>query len=686
MGENGERLSGPRCVALVGPFAGGKTTLLEALMARAGALTRQGRVGEGNTLGDSSPEARAHGMSVETNVADLEFMGDRYTLIDCPGSVEFQFEAQPVLAGVDVAIVVAEPDPKKVAALQVILRQLEARKVPHMLFLNKMDKIEGSVRDALQNLQQASSLPLVLRQIPIREGGEIKGYIDLALERAHIYRDGSDSEVVAIPDGEQSREGEARFAMLEQLADFDDELLEELLEEKSPETDRVLADLTRDFREGLICPTFIGAAELGNGILRLLKALRHEAPTIAETRTRFGLEDTSTPCFQVMKTFHTAHGGKLTVGRVLAGEIADGAELAAPGGESGRISGLFRLQGTETSKLDAAGAGDTVALGKMEAARTGDTLYPAAASAGASQLVPLAEMQAVMALAVAPMERKDEVRMSAALAKLVEEDPSLIVRHVPETGETLLEGQGEMHLRVSLEKLTGKYGISASTSPPQVPYRETIRKSVTQRGRHKKQTGGHGQFGDVVLEIKPLERGAGIEFTETITGGAVPKQYFSSVEHGIHEYLTEAGPLGFPVVDVSITLVDGSYHSVDSSDQAFKAAAHVGMREGMPECSPVLLEPIMEVTVFCPTDATAKINGILSSRRGQILGTDPRQGWDGWDQVRAMIPQAEIQDLIIELRSATAGVGSFVQHFDHLAELTGRLAEPVLSKVGKNAA
>jgi elongation factor G len=243
-----------------------------------------------------------------------------------------------------------------------------------------------------------------------------------------------------------------------------------------------------------------------------------------------------------------------------------------------------------------------------------------------------------------------------------------------------------MHLRVTLEKLTNRYGVPVSTSTPRVAYRETIKKPVTKRGRHKKQSGGHGQFGDVVLNIEPRERGAGIAFAETVTGGVVPRQYFSSVENGVRDYLETSGPLGFPVVDVGVTLTDGSYHAVDSSDMAFKQAARIAMVEGMSEAGPVLLEPVMEVTVYCPSDANARINAILSGRRGHIVGSDSREGWPGWDEIRAQIPAAEIQDLIIELRSATAGVGSFVQHFDHFAELSGRLAEEVAHKFGRSAA
>ncbi len=682
MAANG-RVSGPRCIALVGPFASGKTSLLEAILARTGAITRQGRVAEKNTLGDSSPEARAHMMSVEANIAETDFMGDRYTFIDCPGSIEFQAQSMPVLVGADLAVVVAEADEKKVPALQVILRDLEARKIPRMLFLNKIDKSDVKVGEVLAMLQPASAVPLVLRQIPLKTNGATTGFIDLAQERAHIYREGKDSEIVAIPEGEMSREQEARFSMLEKVADFDDTLMEKLLEDIAPEKDLVFADLVRELRDGLICPVFIGSAEHGYGVGRLLKALRHEAPGIADTNRRLGLGDGAPLALQVLRTIHTTHGGKLSLVRVLSGEVKDGVALVGPAGES-KVAGVFRLMGSEPQKRDAGKPGETVALGKLEFARTGDSLYPPGREG--PQLAPPAPVEPVMSMAVAPKERKDDVRLSAALQKILEEDPSLRLEHVQETAETVLEGQGEMHLRVTFERLQHKYGVPVVTSLPRIAYRETIRKPVQKRGRHKKQSGGHGQFGDVVLTIEPRERGSGISFSETITGGVVPRQYFSSVESGVRDYLETSGPLGFPVVDVAVTLTDGSYHTVDSSDMSFKQAARLAMSEGMPEASPVLLEPVMDVTVYCPSDANAKINAILSGRRGQIVGSDAREGWPGWDEVRAQIPAAELQDLIIELRSATAGVGSFTQRFDHFAELSGRLAEEVTSKFGRHQA
>ena len=502
-------------------------------------------------------------------------------------------------------------------------------------------------------LQPASTKPLVLRQVPIWENDIVTGFIDLALERAFVYREHAPSEVIAIPDALSDREKEARFSMLEKLADYDDELMEQLLEDVPPPRDKVFDDLSTELRGGL-SPVLLGSAENGNGILRLLKALRHESPFVGTTAKRLGVADAPS-CAYVLKTFHTAHGGKLSLARVLTGTFADGTTVHG-GADDERISGIFTLLGQEPTKRGEAHAGDTVAFGRLESVKTGETLTAEKGKAPTIEVPPIAEP--VFGLAIGAKEKKDEVKLTAAIGKIIEEDPSISLTHNQDMGEMVLWGQGDMHLRVALEKLTSKYGIDASTRPRAIPYKETIRKSTEVRGRHKKQSGGHGQFGDVVVTIKPQPRGGGFEFSDQITGGVVPKNYIPSVEIGVRDYL-HSGPLGFQVVDVAVCLIDGSYHSVNSSDMAFRQAGRLAMSEGMPQCSPVLLEPVMAVDIAVPADATSKINGIISSRRGQILGFDARPGWTGWDLVEAHIPEAEIQNLIVELRSATAGVGTF---------------------------
>ena len=678
----GGRRTGPKCIAIVGPFASGKTTLLEAILARTGAVPRQNTVASGSTVGDHSPEARAHAMSVEATFATTGFMGEQITFVDCPGSVEFTFEAEPILAACDMAVVVAEADEKKIPALQLIMRKLDDYGIPRVLFLNKIDRTAAGVRDTLKLLQPSSAAPLLLRQIPLRKDGIVVGSIDLALERAYIWREYAESEVTTIPDDEKAREIEARFSMLETLADHDDQLMEQLLEEIEPPRDAIFDDLSADLRAGAVTPVLIGTAEKGNGVLRLLKTIRHDAPDVAATARRLGVPQGMATVAQVMKTTYTAHGGKLSMARIFSGQIADGAELWTSNGQSSKVSGIYRMLGKDQAKQASARTGETVALGKLDEVRTGDTL--SSTKGGIAALASLAPPEPVFAIALKPKERKDEVKLSAALQRLVEEDPSVLLQHQQDSSETVLSGHGEMHLRVIIERLEGRNQIPIDRHAPAVPYRETIRKPVTQRGRHKKQSGGHGQFGDVALDIKPLPRGTGFQFTDTITGGVVPRQYFSSVEAGVRDFL-KSGPLGFPVVDIAVNLSDGSYHSVDSSDMAFQMAAKLAMKEALTACSPVLLEPIMKVEIATPTEATAKATAIVSQRRGQILGFDARPGWQGWDVVEAMMPQSEIGDLIIELRSATAGVASYRAYFDHMAELTGRLADDAMNSKVKAA-
>jgi elongation factor G len=673
--NGGTSPAGPRCIALVGPFQSGKTTLLEAILARTGAIPRQGTVG--STVGDASPEARHHKMGVELSVATTNFLGDNYTFIDCPGSVEFIHDMRAALPAIDAAVVVCEADEKKVPQLQLILRELEDLKIPRFLFLNKIDKADKRVRETLKLLQPASRVPLVLRQIPIWTNDIIIGFVDLALERAHIYKEHAPSEVVPLDGANTDRNKEARFTMLESLADHDDELMEQLLNDIPPPRDKVFDDLAKELRDGLICPVLIGSAMRSNGVLRLMKALRHEAPGIADTVKRLSVTPTGDAVAYVLKTLHTAHGGKLSIARVLTGQAGDNTTFITPDGEAGRVSGVAKLLGQNTEKRGAASAGETVAFGKLDHATTGDTLT--AGKQAHKALTQVTPYPPVLAISIFAKERKDDVKLGQALNKLLDEDPSLTVVHNPETHEIVIWGQGEMHLRVATERLADRFTVPIERRKPLVGYRETIKKPVLNvRGRHKKQSGGHGQFGDVVIDVKPLPRGSGFKFNEVITGGAVPRNYIPSVEEGVAEAIKH-GPLGFPVVDLQVTLTDGSYHAVDSSDMAFRQAGRIGINDALPQAQPVLLEPIHLVEIVCPTDATAKINAIMSGRRGQILGFDTREGWSGWDTVKAMMPESEIGDLIIEIRSATAGVGTFTAKFDHMAELTGRSADQIVA-------
>ncbi|MFB2980491.1 elongation factor G [Microseira sp. BLCC-F43] len=660
-----------RNVAIVGPYLGGKTTVLESLLSVTGAISRKGAVKDGNTVGDSAQEARDRKMSVEISAACAEYGGVRFTFVDCPGSVEFAQETYNALVGVDAAIVVCEPVSDRVLTLAPLFKFLDDWEIPHLVFINKMDRANNNFMDVLHALKSVSSRPLVPHQYPIGQGENLAGFIDLVSEQAYHYHPGAAADPVPLPDELKEQEQEARTEMLEELANFDDHLLEELLEEINPPQEEILRDLKMELGADLIVPVFFGVAEKDFGIRPLLEALLREAPEPETTAQKRGItQKNDTPVAQVLKTYFTPQGGKLSLVRVWQGNLTDGTVLNGV-----RAGGLYRLMGQQQITLQQAQAGEIVAIGRMEGIKTGDTI----ATNQVKELPKVEQLIPVYALAITAEKRNDEVKISGALAKLIEEDPSLAWEQHGDTREVILWGQGEIHLQVALDRLRRKYNLPMSTHLPQVAYKETIRKPVKSiHGRYKHQSGGHGQFGDVYLDIQPLSRGEGFNFKETIVGGVVPRQYIPGVEIGVREFLAH-GPLGFPVVDVAVTLTNGSYHTVDSSEQAFKQAARLAMQEGMPKCEPTLLEPITSVEVTSPQEYTSKVMQLLTGRRGQILGYEGRSDWKGWDKISAYLPQAEMQGFIVELRSLTMGVGSFNWKFDHLQEVPDKVAEKVLA-------
>jgi elongation factor G len=670
---------GTRNVAIVGPYLSGKTTFLESLLFVTGAISRKGCVKDGNTVGDSASESRDRHMSVEVSTASTEYNDVRFTFIDCPGSVEFSQETYNALIGVDAAIVVCEPINDRVLTLAPLFKFLDDWEIPHLVFVNKMDRANIHVLDTLNALKAVSSRPLVAHQYPIMQGEQLVGFIDLVTEQAYKYHPGAPADPIPFPEELKEEEHIARAEMLEALANFDDHLLEELLEDIEPPQEEILTDLKLELGADLVVPVFFGIAEQDYGVRPLLEALLKEAPepeaTVARRIKKLNSkQNTDKTLAQVLKTFYTPQGGRLSLVRVWQGKLTDGMVLNGV-----RTGGIYRLMGQQQQSLNEAWAGDIVALSRMEGIKTGDTL----SSNGDTLQLPIAkQLEPVYALAITPEKRNDEVKLSGAISKLMEEDPSLAWEQHGDTHEVILWGQGEIHLQVALDRLRRKYNLGMSTHLPQVAYKETIKKATTSiHGRYKHQSGGHGQFGDVFLDIQPLPRGEGFNFDEKIVGGVVPKQYIPGVEIGVREFLAH-GPLGFPVVDVAVTLTNGSYHNVDSSEQAFKQAARVAMQTGMPQCEPALLEPILRVQVSTPAEFTSKVLQLVSGRRGQILGYEGIHDWQGWDCVVAYLPQAEMQNFIVELRSQTLGVGSFHWEYDHLQEVPEKLAERIVGNNG----
>ncbi len=668
---SGNSQSTPRVAAIVGPYLSGKTSLMESLLFVAGALPRKGTVKEGNTVGDASLEAKARQMSVEASLAACTYQGEAWTLIDCPGSVEFSQESAHALMAADIAVVVCDPDPNRALMVAPTLKFLDDHQVPHVVFVNKMEApgSGGKLKDVMNALQQVSERPLVLVEVPIREGEQITGYVDLISEHAYKYEAGKDADLMQMPESVLPEEVEARQVLLEKLADFDDHLMEELLSDMAPSFEEVSEDMAKDVQADLLVPVFFGSADKDAGVRRLFQALCDEAPRVDATAARLGIPEGKDTLVQVIKTVHAQHVGKQSISRIWRGEVADGSSLAG-----NRVSGINRPFGAQQIKQAKASAGEVVALGRMDEVHTSEALTPS----GRVELAWPTPMQPMLALSLNTVKSGDDVKLSLSLQKLCEEDASLHVEQNAETQERILWGQGEVHLKCALDRLKSRFGLDVLHHPPLVPYRETFTKGTKVHGRHKHQTGGHGQFGDVWFEIKPLPRGTGFQFEERIVGGVVPKNFFGAIEHGVVDWL-KRGPLGFPVVDIHVALVDGSYHTVDSSDMAFKTAARVGMSEGAPLCNPVLLEPISEVHIAVPSEFTPKAQRLVTGRRGgQVLGFDARPGWTGWDVVSAYIPQAEMSDVIVELRSLTMGVGSFTWAFHHLQELVGRDADKVV--------
>ena len=660
-----------RCAVLLGPYQSGKTSLFEALLHATGAIERKGTVLAGNTVGDSAEEARKRKITTELSVGHGTFLGDPWVFIDTPGSVEFSQEARNAAMIADIAVVVVDPEVQKAPAVAPILKFLDAFEIPRLIFINKIDNTNDLIRDLMGLLQDASDRPLALRHVPIRDGESITGYVDLVSERAYGYQPEGPSGLIPVPDHAADRQREAREALLETLADFDDDIMMKVLEEIEVEKSEVYEQLTTGLQNVHLVPVLIGAGENDSGVFRLLKMLRHESPDHTRTAARRGITDGGEAALQVFKVQHVQHMGKLSLTRVWRDGIRDGESL-----NGNRVSGVYAILGSKLDKRSNADAGDVVALGRLDKVVTGDILTPSGERPDGAADWP-EPLMPVYSMAVSADNRNDEVKLSGALQRLTDEDTSISLVQNPAMGELIMMGQGDTQIAVLRERLANRFNLSVSTRQPSVPYKETIRKPVEQHARHKKQSGGHGQFGDVKVRIKPLERGTGFEFVDSIVGGAVPRNYIPSVEEGVKDFM-KRGPLGFEVVDLSVELYDGQYHSVDSSDMAFRTAARMAMSEGLPKCDPVLLEPFLFVRVSVPNDATARILSIINGRRGQILGFQAKESWKGWDEIEANIPEAEMHDLIIEIRSVTLSAGTYEWNFNHLAELTGRLADQVV--------
>ncbi|HEY0394999.1 MAG TPA: elongation factor G [Candidatus Elarobacter sp.] len=648
-----------RNVAIVGPHHAGKTTLVEALLVHCGAIPRRGSVRDGTTTTDCEPEAIDHLQSVCCGFAHTSCGPVDLTLIDTPGFIDFFEETKTVLTAVDAAVIVIDAEPDRVAQTAGIVEHLEMRKTPHLFFVNKLDRPGANFDATLAVLREAYGPHVVAMQLPLGAGPAFAGFVDLAHDHAY----GTDGSETAVPDGLQSTIDAQRTVLLEALADFDDTLMEELLEGKDPSDEEIDRDLCEDCSHDQIIPVLVGSAEKSIGVSALVDAIAKLFPS-PETEPRGDVDGrpvkpvaTGPVVAQVCKTIVHPQQGKLSVVRVFSGTLSSSTPLvnASRGNAGVRLSGIARLFGKKQEPVQSAGPGAIVALARLESVATGDTLTSPNAGV-VMPTVPLAEP--LFAVAIAPAQRLDEAKLSQALGRLIDEDPALRVARAEFTNELQLLGSGETHLSTATERLARKFNVDVKTHPPSIAYRETIQSGTEIHSRYKHQTGGHGQFADVKLRFEPRERGAGVTFAEKIVGGVVPRQFFPAVEKGVREALASGGPHGFPVTDLHVTLFDGAFHDVDSSEASFKTASGMAVRDALAKLGTVVLEPLMRVETKVPSAFLSAAVSQLTAKRGQILGFEGAEK-PGWDRIVALVPQAELGRYATELRTASAGLGTY---------------------------
>lgn len=651
-----------RNVAFVGPHHGGKTTLVEAVLAHCGAIGRRGSISEGTTVTDHEPEDVAHAESTTVGFAHCNADDIDLTIVDAPGFIDFFEETRMALAGVDAAVIVVESDPGRVVQTKSVVEAVEALQLPHLFVVNKLDRPGADFAGTLAALQEAYGRHVVAEQLPIGAAETFNGYVDLAEMKAYV-QDGNAERESEIPASLAAEAARSRGILLEAMADFDDALMEELLDGKEPPLDEVERDLCTECSHDQIIPVLVASGATGTGVPALVRAMERWFPSPldrphvdAEGRE---IEPSPSAPFvaRVIKTSVHPQSGKISIVRVLAGTMKSDATVTdmSKGGEKERSGGLYRILGKKQEPIAEAGPGAIVGIARLESVSTGDTLT----MNGHKVLLPrVARGAPVFAVAIKPRERIDEAKISQMLARIVDEDPSLSLGRAEITNELLLMGSGEQHVAIAVERLARKYKVEVETAAPQIPYTETITGSTEVHSRYKHQTGGHGQFGDVWLRFEPRPRGSGVTFEEKIVGGVVPRQFIPAVEKGVREALLH-GPSGHPVTDLHVTLYDGQYHDVDSSEQSFKTAASMGVRDALPKCRPVVLEPIVRVTVLVPTAYTSTVIQQLTGKRGQILGMTPSEERPGFDEIEADVPQVEMSRYITELRTGTQGLGTF---------------------------
>jgi elongation factor G len=673
-----------RNVALVGHRGSGKTSLHEALLFSAGVVNRLGSVVEGSTVSDTDPDEKARQMSISASLSSFEWQDRKVNLIDTPGDSSFVADALGALRVSESAVFVINA----VMGVEVHTNRLWQRAaeldLARLVFVNMLDRERADFFRTLESLKSAFGQHVVATEIPIGSEHEISGVIDLVDMKAYTYDgDGRDNcNELAIPEELAGQAQEYREKLMDEVSESSDELMERYLEGEEISHDEIVSALKEGTNHGHLFPVTCGVATRNLGTNRLLDAIVEDLPSpVKHGGLEVGdvvlepVEDKELFAY-VFKTRADPFAGRINLFRVYQGEMKqDSQVLNTRTHTKERIGQLVTFEGGETGHTREFGPGDIGAVAKLKETKAGDWL---AARDEPIQMPSIKVPAPVMAFAIEPKSKGDEDKVFTALRRLQEEDPTIDLHRDAQTGEQIVAGLSQVHVEVIVERLKSRFGVEVNLKPPRVPYQETIRKPAKAHGRHKKQTGGRGQFGDCHIEIEPREPGAGFEFVNAIKGGVIPTGFIPAVEKGVVEAMQEGVVAGYPVKDVSVRLYDGSYHTVDSSEMAFKVAGSIAMKQALEQAGPVLLEPIMEVTVNAPEDAVGDVIGDLNSRRGRPLGMEPVGA--GMTEIKAEVPMAEMLSYAPDLRSITGGQGEFTMDFARYEEVPSHLASKVVDE------